>query len=161
MLTLSYGGLIMARRGGVDIEGLDELRRMIRELGKVPTKVASKAARAGAKIAFADAKSNAPVDTGALQGGLIMRAEKTRKRGKKVFDIFPDARKSDIFVKKIKDGTRYYYPASQEYGFFARNGRYIPGFRYLQRAIEDNENEIEKTIVKVGTDAIDKIMRDG
>lgn len=145
----------MARRGS-EIEGMAELQRAIRRLGQVPQKAATKAARAGAKIAFKAAKANAPVDTGELKSGLVMRAEKTTKKGKKMFDIKLDPAKNSVFVKESAAGKRSYYPASQEYGYLTVNGRYIPGYRYLRKAITENERAIEKAIVDVGTTEIDK-----
>ena len=38
-------------------------------------------------------------------------------------------------------------PVSQEYGFFAKNGRYIPGYRFISDSLTDNVSKIEKTIV--------------
>ncbi|WP_424766303.1 HK97 gp10 family phage protein [Paenibacillus sp. sgz302251] len=149
----------MARRTLADIRGLDELRRAVRELEKVPTKVASKAARAGGKIALASARSSAPKETGALKKGIIMRAERTRKRGKKVFDIKIDPKNNDIFVKETRNGRKY-YPASQEYGFLTVNGKFIEGKRYLRKAITDNEREIERAIVRMGLQEINKALNE-
>jgi HK97 gp10 family phage protein len=144
----------MARR--TTIEGMAELERAIQRLGKVPTKIATKAARAGAKIALKDARANAPEDEGNLKKGIVMKAERSRKQGKKVFDVKLDPKMNDVFVKISETGERSYYPASQEYGFFTVNGRYIPGYRYLRKAIDNNEQAIEKAIIDVGLDEIDK-----
>jgi hypothetical protein len=38
-------------------------------------------------------------------------------------------------------------PVSQEYGFFAKNGRHIPGYRFISDSLTDNVSKIEKTIV--------------
>jgi hypothetical protein len=56
-----------------------------------------------------------------------------------------------------KSGKRYYYPASQEYGFRTRSGVYVPGFHYLKNALEDNSRKIEKEIVDVLSKEIDKL----
>jgi hypothetical protein len=97
------------------------------------------------------------VDTGNLKRALKLVPEKTRKRGKKVFEVSFDRSFNDVFVKMSADGKRSYYPASQEYGYFAVNGRYIPGFGYLRKSIDNNEQKIEKTIVEVLADEIDKL----
>lgn len=70
-----------------------------------------------------------------------------------------DPAKNDVFVKETATGIRYYYPSSQEYGYFTVSGRYIPGFRYLRKAITENERAIETAIVKVGVEEITKALR--
>lgn len=147
----------MARKD--DIIGLRDLERSFRELGKVPQTVATQSARAGASVARRAAKANAPEDTGALKQAIIMKRERRSKRGKAVYDILIDPSKNDQFVKISKDGKRSYYPASQEYGFFTVDGRYIPGYGYLRRAVDDNRREIERAALKRATVAIDKAMR--
>lgn len=147
----------MARKD--DIIGLRDLERSFRELGKVPQTVATQSARAGASVARRAAKANAPEDTGALKQAIIMKRERRSKRGKAVYDILIDPSKNDQFVNISKDGKRSYYPASQEYGFFTVDGRYIPGYGYLRRAVDDNRREIEHAALKRATVAIDKAMR--
>ncbi|OBZ13338.1 HK97 gp10 family phage protein [Bacillus sp. FJAT-26390] len=140
-----------------DIVGLDELQRAVRRLGeKVPQIAATRAARAGAKIAFKAAKANAPIDTADLKNGLVMKPEKRTTKGKKMFDIMLDPLKNNVFVKVSKVGKRSYYPASQEYGYLTVSGRYIPGYRYLRKSITENKREIETTIVRIGIEEVDK-----
>lgn len=76
----------------------------------------------------------APVRSGALQSGLIIMPgrEKSAIHGKVVNDIVFDAAKNETFVKHSKAGARYYYPASQEYGFKLRNGKRQPGLYYMR-----------------------------
>ncbi|MDD9266054.1 HK97-gp10 family putative phage morphogenesis protein [Paenibacillus sp. GCM10023248] len=145
----------MARRG--DIDGLRRLERDMRRLGQVPQKVANKAARAGAAIARKAAKSNAPVDTGQLKKGVIMKAERKVKPGKKVYGVMIDPKMNDVFVKLSKTNKRSYYPASQEYGW-TTNGHYTPGYRYLRHAIENNADKIEKQVIQTAGKEIDKIL---
>lgn len=147
----------MAKRSGID--GMAELERAFKELGKVPQTAASKAARAGGGIAHKAAKSNAPVDEGNLKQGLILKRERKSKPGKVVYDVEMDPAKSDIFVKTSKVGKRSYYPASQEYGFLTVDGGYVPGYRYMRRAITEHDTEIEKKILDVTGKEIDKALR--
>lgn len=149
----------MAKRSG--LIGMERLERDFRELGKVPQAAATQSARAGARIALRAAKENAPEDTGALKQGIILKGERTRTRGKKVYDVMMDPAKNDIFVKMTKDGKRYYYPASQEYGFLTVDGGYVPGYRFLRRAVDDNEEAIQKRILEVTGREIDKALRKG
>lgn len=144
------------------IEGMKKLERAIKRLGKLPQKCVTKAARSGATVALRAARANAPIDKGDLRGGIILKGERRTKLGKKVYDIMMDPAKNDIFVKMSADGkTRYYYPASQEYGFIARNGRYIPGYGFLKRSITENARPIEKRTVDVLSNEIDKELGKG
>jgi len=139
------------------IEGMEELEKTIRKLGKLPQKCVTKAAKKGAQIALKAAKQKAPFLTGALEEGIILKGEKTRRKGKKVYQVTMNPAMNDIFVKTTKDGKRYYYPASMEYGFITRDGGYSPGFHYLRDSLVDNKERIEKTVVDVLAKEIDKL----
>jgi HK97 gp10 family phage protein len=139
------------------IEGMEELEKTIRKLGKLPQKCVTKAAKKGAQIALKAAKQKAPFLTGALEEGIILKGEKTRRKGKKVYQVTMNPAMNDIFVKTTKDGKRYYYPASMEYGFITRDGGYSPGFHYLRDALVDNKAEIERVTVDELAKRIDKL----
>lgn len=139
------------------IQGMKELQNTIKQLGKLPQKCVTKASRKGATIALKSAKQNTPVDQGELQSGIILKGEKSKVKGKKVYQVTMDDKKNDIFAKESKSGKRSYYPASQEYGFFARGGSYIPGFHYLKKSLESNKNAIEREVVDVLSKEIDKL----
>jgi hypothetical protein len=147
----------MAKRVKFEIEGMKELERTIRELGKLPQKCVTPAARKGARIALKAARANAPWETGELSNGIVLKGERARKKGKKVYQVTLDPVKNDIFVKTTKDGKRYYYPASMEYGFITRDGGYSPGFHYLRDALVDNKTAIERTVVDELAKQIDKL----
>jgi len=147
----------MAKRVKFEIEGMKELERTIRELGKLPQKCVTPAAKKGARIALKAAKAKAPFLTGALEEGIILKGEKTRRKGKKVYQVTMNPAMNDVFVKTTKDGKRYYYPASQEYGFITKDGGYVPGFHFLRDSIDDNRRQIEKTVVDELAKQIDKL----
>ena len=147
----------MAKRVKFEIEGMKELERTIRKLGKLPQKCVTPAAKKGAQIALKAAKANAPFLTGALEEGIILKGEKLRKRGKKVYQVTMNPAMNDVFVKTTKDGKRYYYPASMEYGFITRDGGYVPGYHYLRDALVDNKAAIERTVVDELAKRIDKL----
>jgi len=139
------------------IEGMKELEKLIKELGKLPQKTVNKAAISGATIALKSARENAPKDKGELEQGIILKAERNKAPGKKVYQITMDKSKNDIFVKESKDGNRAYYPASQEYGFLTRDGGYVQGEHFMRNSIDDNATQIEKKIVDKLTAEIDKL----
>lgn len=148
---------MMARRD--TLVGFDNLMRDFERLGKVPQSAATRAAQAGGRIALKAAKANAPVDTGELRDGIILKGERNRERGKKVYDVMMDPAKNHIFVKTTKEGKRYYYPASQEYGFLTVDGGYIPGYGFLRRSVDDNAEAIERKILEVAGREVDKVLR--
>jgi len=150
---------MMARKD--TLVGFDGLMRDFERLGKVPQAAATKGAQAGGRIALKAAKNLAPVDSGELRDGIIMKQERKRVPGKAVQDIMMDPAKNDVFVKTTKDGKRYYYPASQEYGFLTVDGRYVPGYAYLRRAIDNNAEQIERKILEVAGREVDKALRKG
>jgi len=137
-----------------------ELQKNLEKLGKAPQKHVTAAAKKGMNIVLKDAKANAPYDTGQLKKGMILQGEKSRYKGKKVYRVVFDPAMNDVFQKKNKDGeVTGYYPYSQEYGFFARNGRYIPGFRFIHDSLENNARNMEKTIISTMKQKIDAEIR--
>lgn len=68
-------------------------------------------------------RTNAPRKTGDLIEGIIPSPweENSAYPGKIVRQVYMDAGMNDTFVKIAKNGNRYYYPASQEYGFLVSN----------------------------------------
>lgn len=139
------------------IEGMDKLEKSLKRLGKVPQKHVTSSARKGMNIAFREAKNKAPYDEGNLKSGMKLVGEKSKIKGKKVYQVVFDRAKNDIFQKKNSKGeVTGYYPASQEYGFFARNGRYIPGYHFLKKSLESKSKAIQTKIIEDMQNKIDK-----
>jgi HK97 gp10 family phage protein len=141
----------------VKIEGMKELDRTLKRLGEVPQKHVTSSVRKGMNVAFKDAKNKSPVETGELKSGIKMVGEKSKIKGKKVYQVVFDRAKNNVFQKRNKEGkVTGYYPASMEYGFFARNGRYIPGYHFLKKALEENAGKVQKTIIENMQNKIEK-----
>ena len=144
----------------IKIEGLNDLNKTLRRLGEAPQKHVTASARKGMNVSFKAAKAKAPIETGELKKGLKMVGEKSRTKGKKVYQVVFDDAKNDIFQKKNKAGkVTGYYPASMEYGFFTRNGRFIPGYHFLKKSLEDNASKVQKVIIETMQDKIDKELK--
>jgi hypothetical protein len=103
-------------------------------------------------------RSNAPYRSGDLRRGIILdpTAERTAVPGKVVFDITFDAGMNDTFVKMTKAGKRYYYPASQEYGFRIGRARRHPGLYYMRDASVEFFPQHRQAIV----DGVNKILEE-
>jgi hypothetical protein len=140
------------------IEGMAELETYMRDMGRLPQKCVSKAARQGATIAKKAAIKGGWIDqSGEMRKGILLKGEKSKVKGRKVYQVSIDAAQNDIFVKMTKSGKRYYYPASQEYGFKTKNGGYTPGFHFMRDALVENKNSVEQKIVDVLSKEIDKL----
>ena len=130
------------------VEGMRELQKNLEKIGKVPQKHVTASSKKAMNIVLKQSRANAPVDTGMLKKGIKLVGERAKVKGKKVYRIVFDRNMNDVFQKKNKEGkVTGYYPVSQEYGFFAKNGRYIPGYRFIHDALADNTQKVEKTIV--------------
>ena len=94
------------------------------------------AVRGSAEGLLSRMRTAAPYRSGALRSGLIVAPgrEKSKAYGKVVNDIVFNAAMNNTFVKMSKAGKRYYYPASQEYGFKIGRRRRVPGLYYMRDA---------------------------
>jgi hypothetical protein len=140
------------------VTGFDELKQLIDQLGKVPQKVATKAASAGARIDLSATKADAPVYDGWLKASLKMVGERASKPGKKVYEITFDRAYNSKLVKTSKAGKRSYYPVSQEFGWKYKNGGYHVGLQYMKNTAEENKSKVEQKIIDVAKDGIDKVL---
>lgn len=138
------------------MEGFKELENYLRDMGKLPQRCVTKAANLGARKLLRATRAAAPVDTGELKRGLILKAEKS-KRGKKVYQIVFSSNMNDVFVKYSKDGKRAYYPASQEYGFISRDGGFVPGYGFMRSTADTLGGSVKSTILEVLAKEIDKL----
>lgn len=74
-------------------------------------------------------RTRAPRKSGDLISGIVPSPweENSKYPGKIVRQVYMDAGMNDTFVKVTKNGKRYYYPASQEFGFkIARRSTLTP-----------------------------------
>jgi len=104
-------------------------------------------------------RTNAPYRYGTLQSGLIVAPgrEKTAVPGKVVNDIVFDRAMNDRFVKVTRSGKRYYYPASQEYGFRIGRTRRQPGLYYMRNTSAAYFAEHENAVVESVLDMLEEL----
>lgn len=135
------------------IIGIAEVKRLFEEVGKAPAKVLTSATRKGAKIALRYAKAHCPEgvewtsgryahEPGTLKKSLKIKKEK-RKKGKSVYTVGPDA--------------TGWYAHFADYGFTTRNGRYVPGNRFLRDSVDKNRDTIHSTILTEMAKELDKL----
>lgn len=149
------------------LKDLPKFHAALRRVEKIPQKAVTKAAGKGATVVRKAVRSTVPEDTGALKRGIIRKGERSRTKGKKVYDLMFDPGMNDIFQKPIKNpgeaggkSPHGYYPASMEYGFLTRskgNGlSYVPGYHFMRKAAESSEFPARQAIVKTLTDELQK-----
>lgn len=140
-----------------DFSDMKRLEKTIKKMGTLPQKCVTKAARKGGNVVMREVKATAPVDTGDLKSGIRLKPEKSRVKGKKVYQITFASEMNDIFQKKNADGKiTGYYPVSMEYGYFSKSGRYIPGYRFMRNSAESKAAEVSGVTIKTLADEVDK-----
>lgn len=134
-----------------ELEGMDEIVALLKKLGELPGKYATVSAKEGAQIALAAAKTNAPSPgdkgEGNLSKGIVLKGEKKPYPSKKTYRVQMDPKMNNIFVRMV-NGNRYYYPASMEFGFIKKDGSKVPGHHFMQNALTQNNEQIEKAILR-------------
>lgn len=142
----------------MEVTGLDDLKRLINQLEKVPQKVATKAARSGGQIDLTATKQDAPVYDGWLKAALKLVGEKAKSPGKKVYEITFDRAYNSKLVKISNEGKRSYYPNSLEFGWKYKNGGSHYGLQYMKNTANEKASEVEQKIVDVAQSEIEKIL---
>lgn len=133
----------------MDTRDIRDLELTAKAIGGVTKKQLTPAIRKAMKPVLQAARDVAPVDTGALRKGIILKSEKNKPPLKKVFQVTLDKKKNDVFVKGLDadgEGKRAYYPASQEYGFKKKGGGKVPGKHFLKKAAEQQEDKLPDAI---------------
>ena len=133
-----------------------DLADVRKELSQIQRLVESAAGTLAVQI-----RTKAPRKSGDLISGIVPSPweEKSRYPGKIVRQVYMDATMNDTFVKVTKAGKRYYYPASQEFGFRIANRsgnrvKRVPGKYFMQNTFiayvpafnQDAEKLIEEVL---------------
>lgn len=145
------------------VTGMEKLLKNLNRLGDVPQKHVTASVRKAMKTPLTQAKQDAPYLTGALESGIVLKGEKSKHKGKKVYRIIFDDAMNDQFqhTSKATGKVTGYYPVSQEYGWFTKNGRYIPGQRFVRGAMENNSGKVKKVILDEMGKKIENELRKG
>lgn len=120
-----------------------EMAKTLEKVEKIPQKCVNKAAGKGANVVRRSIRGRVPVLSGDLKRGIIRNGERSRYKGKKVYDLMFDPAMNDVFQKSIQNpgeaggkNKHAYYPASMEYGFLTRSKgggySYVPGYYFMR-----------------------------
>lgn len=150
-IPVSTGQKIIKSKGiTVTLEGatFDDIINGVNNLGKLPTSSITGPVRKAATKTKKLARMFAPCRSGALRKGIVVRPkkERTRQKGKVVYDIWMDPGMTDIFVRNTRAGKRYFYPGSMEYGFRTKFGK-EPGHYFMKTAVEVMEPVYEQFVI--------------
>lgn len=157
-------------RVDVDIRDLEEARRTFQAMEKPPARLVTQAARRGATVVKKAVRSSGevPVLTGLLRSAVkVIKLERSRKRGKKVYEVGFDPSYNGQFQRPIQNpgeagGTspKAYYPASMEYGFLTRSKgggiSYYPGFHFMADTGEAMRGTANAEMARKFIDAVEK-----
>ena len=138
----------------IPVTSLPDIARWI--LTKAPERI-----RQSAMAVIKTARELAPKKNHDLEQGIVLnpQIEHTSVVGRIMMDVWMDPAKNDLFVKYSKKGKRYYYPASQEYGFRVKNGAdRVDGKYYMKTAGVMNYANNEVIISKAVDDMLEEVQ---
>lgn len=150
------------------VKGIDNLVGVLGKMEDVPQKCVTKAAGKGANVVRKAVRSAAPKgETGNLRRGITRRGERSKVKGKKVYEVTFNSSMNDVFQKTIKNpgeaggkSDHGYYPASMEYGFLTRSKgggySYVPGYHFMRDAAEASSPAAKTEMIKTLNEEIDK-----
>lgn len=144
-----------------DTRELKAFEKTIERMGGMPQKIATKAASKGFSVVRREVRGRVPVKTGELKRGIKRKGERSKFKGKKVYDLMFDPAKNAVFQKPVKHpgeagststkGGHAYYPASQQYGFLTRSKgggiRYVAGKNFMGEGAETAAVMQRKTVI--------------
>lgn len=148
------------------VEGLDELQRQLDDIGKLPKRSLTTAAKAGMAPILAQARANASPfsKSGMMKKGIKSLTETPNKRNKAVYRINWWGKYSETYKKKIHNPGIYggkknpaYYPQSVEWGFPNKKGK-VPGKYFVRSAIEQHQAQASQKIIDTLMSEIDKLL---
>ena len=150
------------------LEGFGGFVGVLGNMEKVPQRCVTKAAGKGTTVVRRAVRAAAPRgETGMLRRGIIRVGERSRVKGKKVYDLMFNPSMNDVFQKPIKNpgeaggkNPKAYYPASMEYGFLTRSKgggySYVPGYHFMRNAVDESSAASKREMITVLNQEIDK-----
>ena len=144
-----------------------KFKQTLDKVGILPQKVFTKAAGKGRTVVRKAVRGQVPVDTGMLKRGIVSKGERSRTKGKKVYEVRFDPALHHVFQKPIshpgeaggKNPTAY-YPASMEYGFLTRSKggglSYVPGYHFMRKAAEQVEAAAKQAMIRTAITELEK-----
>ena len=127
-----------------DIRDIERTVKMLNDAGKSPQKAVTRAAGRAGTILKRAVKGEVPRRSGTLKKSIVRVGERSRRKGKKVYQVTFDRKMNEQLQKPIRNpgqlggkSSKGYYPASMEYGFLARAKDGSGGIVYYSKALKD------------------------
>lgn len=162
----------MAMNMSFNFKDMVRLQTAIARMGDIPQRTVTRAASKGMDATESMVNGYMPSGkTEQLSMGLTRVKEKSRKKGKRVYEVAMDPSKNSIFQKPIpanpahpgKRRARWkhaYYPSSIEYGFLTRSTgggiRYVRGQHNMRDGAERSRPEFNAEVIRVIDKALEK-----
>ena len=145
-----------------DIRDIERTVKMLNEAGKSPQKAVTRAAGRAGTVLKRAVKGEVPYKTGTLKRSIVRVGERSRRRGKKVYQVTFDRKMNDELQRPVQNpgmlggkSSKGYYPASMEYGFLARAKDGSGGVVYYNDKIGDFRTRPGATPDSVSTQKVD------
>jgi HK97 gp10 family phage protein len=146
---------------GIQLNGVSETKEALRALDtKVQKSLIRKALRAGSKIVLAQAKANAPSNTGNLRSNLRIRSGKAKK-GTIALTVGASAKgfkghgnKNAFYLSFVEYGYRTRPRISKEHGKAPGGRRQVEGQHFIERAYESEKETAVETMTDTLIDLI-------
>ena len=134
-----------------DTKDVERTIKMLNKAGKSPQKAVTRAAgRAGT------------VKTGTLKRSIVRVGEKSRRKGKKVYQVTFDRKMNDELQRPVQNpgmlggkSSKGYYPASMEYGFLARAKDGSGGVVYYSEELGEFRSRTDRTPQGLATQKVE------
>ena len=130
------------KKWNVKVDGLEELVKVFEKMPEVAQEALDSASKEAANVVLQSAKRNCPVKSGKLRDSLDIKAEKTSK---------PTKRSYQVYSKGVSQG-------GVRYAFAVEAGTSkAPAKPFLRPALDENKENIKKTISEKIIEEIDKL----
>ncbi len=166
-----------------DTRDIKKMIKMLNRAGLSPQKAVNRGTSKSAQVLkratkaeapVRAAKADAPVRPGTLKRNIVIKAERSQLKGKKVRQVTMKggAEANAQLQKPIQHpgilggkSKTAYYPASMEYGFLARapggGTQYIPGRYFMRSAADSVSEQVKSTTTETVMQELEKIWQEG
>ena len=130
------------KKWNIKIDGLNEVAKLFEKMPTSAEAILDEASKVAAKDVLESAKQKCPVKTGKLRDSLDIKAEKVTKKTKRSYQVYSKG--------VSKGGVRY--------AFAVESGTSkMPAKPFLRPALDENKENIKKTISEKIIEEIDKL----
>ena len=145
-----------------DTKDVERTIKMLNKAGKSPQKAVTRAAGRAGTVLKRAVKGEVPYKTGTLKRSIVRVGEKSRRKGKKVYQVTFDRKMNDELQRPVQNpgmlggkSSKGYYPASMEYGFLARAKDGSGGVVYYSQELGEFRTRTDRTPQGLATQKVE------